>query len=241
MSDLYPVKPHVADRAHVNSMAEYERLYRLSLDNPEWFWAEQAKALNWYHPWENVFDADYDEVDFAWFSGGRLNACFNCVDRHVHERGEQTAIIWAKDEPGEYEHITYRQLKHNVARVANVLKAHGVKKGDRIAIYMPMIPELAYTMLACARLGAIHSIIFGGFSADAIRDRLAARRDHIATAETELSARISQTSNHRVRRVTLQASPMRRPSTQKSSPAAVCATRRRRRSVLGTFAATKRS
>ena len=85
MSDLYPVKPHVADRAHVNDMAEYERLYRLSLDNPQWFWAEQAKAIDWFHSWENVFDADYDEVDFAWFSGGRLNASFNCVDRHLGE------------------------------------------------------------------------------------------------------------------------------------------------------------
>ncbi len=132
MSDLYPVKPHVAERAHINSMAEYERLYRLSLDNPEWFWAEQAKAIDWFHPWQNVFDADYDEVDFAWFSGGRLNASFNCVDRHLGERGDRTAIIWAQDEVGAYRHISYRELKHNVGRVANVLLAHGVRRGDRV-------------------------------------------------------------------------------------------------------------
>ena len=123
MSDLYPVKPHVAARSHLNSRAEYERLYRLSLDNPEWFWGEQAKAISWFHPWQTVFDADYDEVDFAWFSGGRLNASFNCVDRHLETLGDRTAIIWAQDEPGAYRHISYRELKHNVCRVANVLLA----------------------------------------------------------------------------------------------------------------------
>jgi len=170
--DVYPVKPHVAAGAHINSMEEYERLYRLSLDNPEWFWGEQAATLTWYHPWHSVLDADYEEVDFAWFSGGRLNACFNCVDRHVRDRGEQTAIIWAGDEPGSYRHISYRELKHNVCRVANVLKAHGVRKGDRVCIYMPMIPETAYAMLACARIGAVHSVVFGGFSAESLRDRI---------------------------------------------------------------------
>ena len=170
--DIYPVKPHVAEGAHINSMAEYERLYRLSLDNPDWFWGEQAEALTWYHPWHSVFDADYEEVDFAWFSGGRLNACFNCVDRHLRDRAEQTAIIWAADEPGTYRHISYRELKHNVCRVANVLKAHGVRRGDRVCIYMPMIPETAYAMLACARIGAVHSVVFGGFSAESLRDRI---------------------------------------------------------------------
>jgi acetyl-CoA synthetase len=170
--DIYPVKPPIAEGAHINSMEEYERLYRLSLDNPDWFWGEQAEALTWYHPWHSVFDADYEEVDFAWFSGGRLNACFNCVDRHLRDRGEQTAIIWAADEPGTYRHISYRELKHNVCRVANVLKAHGVRRGDRVCIYMPMIPETAYAMLACARIGAVHSVVFGGFSAESLRDRI---------------------------------------------------------------------
>jgi len=173
MSDpMVPVKPEIAKRSHIESMTEYQRLYRLSLDNPDWFWAEQAKTLTWYHPWHTVLDADYEEVDFSWFLGGRLNACFNCVDRHLSTHGNRTAIIWAGDEPGVYKHISYRELKHHVCRMANVLKAHGVKKGDRVCIYMPMIPELAYAMLACARIGAVHSVVFGGFSAEALRDRI---------------------------------------------------------------------
>ena len=170
--DLFPVKPHIRERAHIKSMEEYQRLYRLSLDNPEWFWGEQAKTLTWFHPWQSVFDADYKEVDFSWFSGGRLNASFNCIDRHLPHLGDKTAIIWAQDEPGQYTHITYRDLKHNVARVANVLLANGVKKGDRVCLYMTMIPELVYTMLACARIGAVHSVVFGGFSAESLRDRI---------------------------------------------------------------------
>jgi len=170
--EVYGPNPEVAARSHIGSMEEYQRLYRLSLDDPESFWAKEAENITWFHKWRDVFDNDYENVDFAWFSGGRLNACHNCVDRHLDERGDQTAIIWVKDAPGEYQHITYRQLKHEVARVANVLRAHGVRKGDRVCIYMPMVPELAYTMLACARLGAIHSIVFGGFSSEAIRDRI---------------------------------------------------------------------
>jgi acetyl-CoA synthetase len=170
--DIYPVKPHIADRAYIRSFDEYQRLYRLSLDNPEWFWGEQAKALTWFHHWQAVFDADYDEVDFSWYSGGRLNASFNCIDRHLPEAGERTALIWVEDEPGVYKHISYRELKHQVCRIANVLLAHGVRKGDRVCIYMTMIPQLVYAMLACARIGAVHSVVFGGFSADALRDRI---------------------------------------------------------------------
>ena len=170
--EVYPPNPKITAASHLRTMQEYERQYRLSLDDPDTFWGREAERLDWFHPWRQVFDSDYDNVDFAWFMGGRLNASYNCVDRHLKDRGDQDAIIWAKDEPGEYEHISYRQLKHNVARVANVLKAHDVQKGDRVCIYMPMIPELAYTMLACARIGAIHSIVFGGFSAEAIRDRI---------------------------------------------------------------------
>ncbi len=171
--EVFPVKPHIAERARIKTLAEYERLYRLSLDNPQWFWGEQSQQLlTWFHPWHSVLDADYDEVDFAWFSGGRLNACFNCVDRHLPESGDRTAIIWAGDEPGTYRHISYRELKHHVCRLANVLVAHGVRRGDRVCIYMPMIPELAFAMLACARIGAVHSVVFGGFSADSLRDRI---------------------------------------------------------------------
>ena len=172
LPSTYGPNPDVAATSHIGSMEEYERLYRLSLDDPETFWAKQAEAITWFNPFRMVYDHDYNNVDFSWYLGGRLNACYNCVDRHLENNGDKDAIIWAKDEPGEYEHISYRRLKHEVARVANVLKAHGVRKGDRIAIYMPMIPELAYTMLACARIGAIHSIIFGGFSSAAIRDRI---------------------------------------------------------------------
>ena len=170
--DLYPVKARIAEGAHLSSIEEYRRLYRLSLDNPDWFWGEQAKNLTWFHPWHKVFDADYEEVDFAWFSGGRLNASFNCVDRHLTDNGDRTAIIWAADEPGHYKHISYRELKHNVCRFANVLLSHGVRRGDRVCMYMPMIPELTFAMLACARIGAVHSVVFGGFSAEALRDRI---------------------------------------------------------------------
>jgi len=185
VSEVYPVKEHIRDSAHIQSMDEYERLYRLSLDNPQWFWSEQAKLLDWFHPWNTVFDADYDEVDFAWFSGGRLNACYNCVDRHLEKKGDQTAMIWASDEAGTYRHITYRELKHEVCRIANVLKAHGVKKGDRVCMYMPMIPELAFSMLACARIGAVHSVVFGGFSAEALRDRIVDARAQIVITANE--------------------------------------------------------
>ena len=185
MADVYAVKPRIRDRAHIRSMEEYQRLYRLSMDNPEWFWAEQAKRITWFHPWTTVLDADYDEVDFAWYSGGRLNACYNCVDRHLATRAEQTAIIWAADEPGVYRHISYRELKHNVCRAANVLLAHGVKKGDRVCIYMPMIPEAAYMMLACARIGAVHSVVFAGFSAESLRDRIVDARCRVVVTANE--------------------------------------------------------
>ena len=169
---MYPVKDDIRSRAYIQTMEEYQRLYRLSMDNPEWFWGEQAKTLTWFHPWTSVLDADYEEADFAWFSGGRLNACFNCVDRHLPTLADRTAIIWAQDEPGVYTHISYRELKHNVCRVAKVLLHHGVKKGDRVCLYMTMIPELIYTMLACARIGAVHSVVFGGFSSESLRDRI---------------------------------------------------------------------
>ncbi|MFA6954523.1 MAG: acetate--CoA ligase [Thermoanaerobaculia bacterium] len=171
---MIPVKPNVAESAHIRSMDEYRTMYERSIKDPQGFWKEQASEyLDWFHEPQTVLDIDREEVDFSWFGGGRLNACFNAVDRHL-ENGlaDKTAIIWAKDEPGQYEHITYRQLKHHVARIANVLLAHGVQKGDRVCIYLPMIPELAYTMLACARIGAVHSVVFAGFSADSLRDRI---------------------------------------------------------------------
>ena len=184
-NEIYPPKPEIARGAHLSSMEEFQRLYRLSLDDPETFWSKQAERLTWFHRWATVFDSDYENVDFGWFLGGRLNACYNCVDRHLQERGNQDAIIWAKDEPGEYQHITYRQLKHEVARVANVLRFHGVQRGDRVCLYMPMIPELAYTMLACARIGAVHSIVFGGFSSESLRDRILDARAKVVVTANE--------------------------------------------------------
>jgi len=169
---MIPVKPHIAERAWIKSLDQYQEMYRRSVDEPESFWREQAGILDWFHPPRNILDVDMKEVDFSWFSGGRLNACYNCVDRHLETQGEKTAIIWVGDEPGDYRYITYREVKHNVARIANVLLAHGVRKGDRVCIYLPMIPELAYSMLACARIGAVHSVVFAGFSADALRGRI---------------------------------------------------------------------
>ena len=169
---MIPVKPHIAERAYINSLEQYQEMYRRSIEQPEAFWREQAGILDWFHPPRGIMDVDMDEVDFSWYSGGRLNACYNCVDRHLADKGEKTAIIWAGDEPGDYRYITYREVKHNTARIANVLLAHGIRKGDRVCIYLPMIPELAWSMLACARIGAIHSVVFAGFSAEALRGRI---------------------------------------------------------------------
>jgi acetyl-CoA synthetase len=169
---MIPVKPHIRDRAHIGSMEEYQRLYRRSLEDAEGFWREQAELLTWFHPPHNIVDSDFKDVDISWFGGGRLNASWNCVDRHLATQPDKTAIIWAADQPGEYHRISYRQLKHQVARVANVLLSQGVRTGDRVCIYLPMMPELAYTMLACARIGAIHSVVFAGFSSESLRSRI---------------------------------------------------------------------
>ena len=184
MTEPLPIHEAIARRAHVGSFEEYQRLYDESLADPAGFWKREAELLTWFHPFHTVTDGDFTEVDFGWFLGGRLNACYNCVDRHLAERGEKTAIIWAKDEPGEYERVTYRQLYREVGRVANVLRRLGVRKGDRVCIYLPMVPEIAYCMLACARIGAVHSVVFAGFSADSLRDRiLDARARLLITAD----------------------------------------------------------
>jgi acetyl-CoA synthetase len=169
---MIPVKPQISAKAYVKSLEQYQEMYRRSIEEPAAFWREQAEMLDWFHPPRNIVDSDPKEVDFSWFSGGRLNACFNCVDRHLADKGDQTAIIWAGDEPGEYRRISYREVKHDVARIANVLLSLGVRKGDRVCIYLPMIPELAYSMLACARIGAVHSVVFAGFSAESLRGRI---------------------------------------------------------------------
>jgi acetyl-CoA synthetase len=168
----HPVPDAVRQRAHLDNDA-YLRLYQQSVEQPETFWAEQAKAfLHWFKPWDQVHSSDLKHGHAEWFKGGQLNVAYNCIDRHLEKRGEQVAIIWEGDNPAESAHITYNKLHHNVSRLANVLKSRGVKKGDRVCIYMPMIPEAAYAMLACARIGAVHSVVFGGFSPDALRDRI---------------------------------------------------------------------
>jgi len=168
----HPVPDAVRQRAHLDN-DDYLRLYQQSIEQPEIFWAEQAKAfLDWSKPWDSVQQGDLLSGSGSWFKGGQLNVCYNCIDRHLQQRGEQIALIWEGDNPSESAHITYKKLHHNVSRLANVLKSRGVKKGDRVCIYMPMIPEATYAMLACTRIGAVHSVVFGGFSPDALRDRI---------------------------------------------------------------------
>ena len=156
----------------IRTIDEYRAAHARSLADPDGFWAEEAAVIEWFHPFAQVLDADLEEVDFSWFGHGRLNAAYNCVDRHARTTPTKPAIRWVGNEPGERRDITYRELKHQVARFANVLKEHGVRRGDRVCIYMPMVPETAVAMLACARIGAIHSVVFGGFSADSLRDRI---------------------------------------------------------------------
>lgn len=160
-------------RAAQLSQEDYQRLYRQSIEQPDTFWAEQAKGfLDWITPWHTVQQSDIKTGAAQWFAGGQLNVSYNCIDRHLAQRADQPAFIWEGDDPTKSSKITYRQLHQNVSRLANVLKSRGVKKGDRVCIYMPMIPEAAYAMLACTRIGAVHSVVFGGFSPDALRDRI---------------------------------------------------------------------
>ncbi|MEK1845103.1 MAG: acetate--CoA ligase [Pseudomonas sp.] len=166
-------KADAVRRAAQLSQDDYQRLYRQSIEHPSSFWAEQAtRFLDWSAPWQTVQRYDLKTGEASWFAGGQLNVSYNCIDRHLEKRGDQIAIIWEGDDPAESAQITYKKLHHNVCRLANVLKGRGVKKGDRVCIYMPMIPEAAYAMLACARIGAIHSVVFGGFSPDSLRDRI---------------------------------------------------------------------
>ena len=174
MSQLqsYDVLAEFAKNAHINA-AQYPTMYQHSIEAPEEFWAEQAtRFITWFTPWKNVVKGDLITFNAQWFEQGTLNACYNCVDRHLKTRGEQVAILWEGNSPNETESITYNQLHEKVSRFANVLKNHGINKGDRVCIYLPMIPEVAIAMLACARIGAIHSVVFGGFSADALKTRI---------------------------------------------------------------------
>lgn len=153
---------------------EYQSLYKESVDNNESFWTEQAKRISWHKPFSQVKDVSYarDDLHIKWFADGEMNVCVNCVDRHLESSADKTAIIWQGDEPDNHRNISYQELYHEVCKLANAMEARGIQKGDRVIIYMPMIPEAAYAMLACARIGAIHSVVFGGFSANAVADRI---------------------------------------------------------------------
>jgi len=174
MSDvkIYDVNPDIAALAHINAET-YTTMYQRSIEEPEAFWAQQAEQfLAWSKRWDTVMDYDYPKGYIRWFEGGKLNVSVNCIDRHLETRGDQVAIIWEGDNPANDKKITYRQLHEQVCKFANVLKTQGVKKGDRVCIYLPMISEAATVMLACTRIGAVHSIVFGGFSAEALKDRI---------------------------------------------------------------------
>ena len=171
-SKTYPVSAESSDRAWIDD-EKYQEMYKRSIEEPDEFWADQASQfIDWYTPWDKVQEWDYHKADIKWFEGAKLNVSHNCLDRHLETRGDQVAIIWEGDDPSVQRKITYRELHTEVCQFASALKGLGVKKGDRICIYMPMIPEAAVAMLACTRIGAMHSVVFGGFSPDALRDRI---------------------------------------------------------------------
>ena len=172
MPNTFPPPAAFRRKSHIDA-AGYEAMYRRSVADPAAFWAEQARRfVNWRSEWDEVVAHDFPKGRVRWFDGATLNACENCIDRHLPDRADQAAIIWEGDDPGEHKVITYRQLAHEVGRLANALASRGVERGDRVCIYMPMIPEAAYAMLACARIGAVHSVVFGGFSPQSLQDRI---------------------------------------------------------------------
>ena len=173
LDNVYPPSADWVDTAHVSALEKYKYIYDSSVKDPDGFWAGIAKRITWYKPWEKVRDFNFKEAKIKWFENGKLNVSYNCLDRHVESgNGERTAIIWEGNNPSEDKRFTYNELLSQVKKFANVLKNLGVVKGDRVCIYMQMVPELAIAMLACARIGAVHSVVFGAFSADSLRDRI---------------------------------------------------------------------
>ncbi len=171
-SKVYPVPETIKSRAHIDH-DRYLQMYRRSLDEPDEFWADQANEfVTWFKTWDSVQDCDLNAARIRWFQGAKLNVSYNCLDRHLESRADQAAIIWEGDDPSQDKTISYKELHEEVCRFSNVLKNRGVKKGDRVSIYMPMVPEAAVAMLACTRIGAVHSVVFGGFSPDALKDRI---------------------------------------------------------------------
>ena len=174
------------------SEADYFRLYEQSLADPDRFWAEHGKRIDWIKPFTKVKNAAFEgDVHIAWYEDGTLNASYNCIDRHLPKRAEQTAILWEGDDPGEDRRVTYRELHEAVCRLANVLKDRGVRKGDRVTIYLPMIPEAAFAMLACARIGAVHSVVFGGFSPDSLVGRIRDCRSTVLIRKLQVASSAS--------------------------------------------------
>ena len=174
LQGIYPASGDFVANAHVDA-ARYASMYAASVADPEAFWGAEGRRIDWTKAYGRVKNSDFTlgQVSIKWFEDGALNVSANCIDRHMLTRANQTAIIWEPDDPATpARHITYAQLLENTCRMANVLKAEGVAKGDRVILYMPMIPEAAYAMLACTRIGAIHSVVFGGFSADALANRI---------------------------------------------------------------------
>ena len=172
MSTTYPIPDNFRQSAHIDN-DRYLEMYARSVSDPDAFWSDQANEfIDWYSPWDRVCEADFEKGQVEWFSGATLNASYNCIDRHLPKRADQVAIIWEGDDPANAAEITYQTLHDEVCRLANALKSRGVAKGDRVCIYMPMIPEAAFAMLACARIGAIHSVVFGGFSPQSLKDRI---------------------------------------------------------------------
>ncbi|MFK7847244.1 MAG: acetate--CoA ligase [Rhodothermales bacterium] len=174
-SEKFDAPQAFKDKAYFGSMEAYQALYQQSIDDPEAFWEEQAQRIDWFEPFSKVKDVSFasDDVHIRWYEGGKLNASYNSLDRHLPKRANQTALIFEPDDPAdEVLHITYAEMHEKVCKFANVLKKHGVKKGDRVTIYLPMIPEAAYAMQACARIGAVHSVVFAGFSPDSLADRI---------------------------------------------------------------------
>ncbi len=170
---VYPPAPEFAEQAHVRSLEQYQAMYDESIRDPEAFWGRMAESFQWQQRWTKVREYSFESpVSIEWFKGGKTNVAVNCLDRHLETRGDQTAIIWEGNEPGEDSKLSYRELHTEVSKFANALKSLGVKKGDRVAIYLQMIPQAAIACLACARIGAVHSVVFGAFSADALRDRM---------------------------------------------------------------------
>ena len=186
MTKTYPVIPAARERTHVDQQ-RYQEMYNQSVEDNTGFWSEQARRINWIKPFSKVKDVSWDRKDvyIRWYEDGTLNACYNCIDRHLEKRADQTAIIWEGDDPNRDLKISYKELHQRVCRMANVLKKLGTKKGDRVTLYMPMIPEAAVAMLACARIGAVHSVVFGGFSPDALAGRIIGCKSNILVTADE--------------------------------------------------------